>query len=179
MTGRKVRPSEDEDLKLGGLHLEPTQMKSLPSTDVVIIGGGWTGLLMAKELGARTPLSVVVLERGGPRKPADYIVGMDELDYFIRLHMMQDASRGDGDAAPRRKRVRSSHPAIWRFSARLRHRRHRRTLGSGLPSPAARMFPALFENRRKVRREETAGRPLDAGLGHYLRRLDLLRAFGA
>ena len=42
-------------------------MKTLPSTDVVIIGGGWTGLLMAKELGARTSLSVVVLERGGPR----------------------------------------------------------------------------------------------------------------
>jgi gluconate 2-dehydrogenase alpha chain len=68
-------------------------VKTLPSKDVVIVGGGWTGLLMAKELGARTSLSVVVLERGGPRKPADYIVGMDELDYFIRLHMMQDASR--------------------------------------------------------------------------------------
>src|SRR5712675_474944 len=68
-------------------------MRTLPLKDVVIVGGGWTGLLMAKELGARTSLSVVVLERGGPRKPADYIVGMDELDYFIRLHMMQDASR--------------------------------------------------------------------------------------
>ena len=44
-------------------------MKTLPSTDVLIIGGGWTGLLMAKELGARTPLSIVVLERGRPRKP--------------------------------------------------------------------------------------------------------------
>ena len=68
-------------------------MKNLPSTDVVIIGGGWTGLLMAKELGARTSLNVVVLERGGPRKPADYVTGMDELDFFIRLHMMQDASQ--------------------------------------------------------------------------------------
>jgi 2-polyprenyl-6-methoxyphenol hydroxylase-like FAD-dependent oxidoreductase len=29
--------------------------------DVVIVGGGWTGLLMAKELGSRTTLSVVVL----------------------------------------------------------------------------------------------------------------------
>ena len=28
-------------------------------------GGGWAGLLLAKELGARTGLSVVVLERGG------------------------------------------------------------------------------------------------------------------
>src|SRR5215471_6681737 len=67
-------------------------MKSLPSVDVVIIGGGWTGLLMAKELGSRTTLSVVVLERGGSRKSGDYANSMDELDYAIRLHMMQDAS---------------------------------------------------------------------------------------
>jgi gluconate 2-dehydrogenase alpha chain len=67
-------------------------MKTLPSVDVVIVGGGWTGLLMAKELGSRTALSVVVLERGGPRKTDDYGEDMDELDYAIRLHMMLDAS---------------------------------------------------------------------------------------
>jgi gluconate 2-dehydrogenase alpha chain len=43
-------------------------MKTLPAADVVIVGAGWTGLLMAKELGSRTALSVVVLERGGQRK---------------------------------------------------------------------------------------------------------------
>jgi gluconate 2-dehydrogenase alpha chain len=68
-------------------------MKTLPSTDVLIIGGGWTGLLMAKELGARTSLSVVILERGGPRNLAAYSADMDELDYFIRMHMMQDPSQ--------------------------------------------------------------------------------------
>lgn len=68
-------------------------MKTLPSADVVIVGGGWTGLLMAKELGSRTTLSVVVLERGGPRKTDDYGDDMDELDYTIRLRMMQDASQ--------------------------------------------------------------------------------------
>ena len=68
-------------------------MKTLPSVNVVIVGGGWTGLLMAKELGMRTSLSIVVLERGGPRNPEDYSNGMDELDYAIRLRMMQDASQ--------------------------------------------------------------------------------------
>jgi gluconate 2-dehydrogenase alpha chain len=68
-------------------------MKTLPSTDVVIIGGGWTGLLMAKELGARTSVSVVILERGGPRNLQAYSADMDELDYFIRMHMMQDPSQ--------------------------------------------------------------------------------------
>jgi choline dehydrogenase-like flavoprotein len=32
--------------------------------DVVIAGGGWVGLAMAKEIAGRTSLSVVVLERG-------------------------------------------------------------------------------------------------------------------
>src|SRR5882724_4417532 len=68
-------------------------MKTLPRADVVIVGGGWTGLLLAKELGARTSQSIVVLERGEPRKTADYFEGMDELDYAIRLRMMQDASQ--------------------------------------------------------------------------------------
>jgi gluconate 2-dehydrogenase alpha chain len=68
-------------------------MKNLPRVDVVIVGGGWTGLLMAKELGSRTALSVAVLERGGPRGPAEYLAGMDELDYAVRFHMMQDASQ--------------------------------------------------------------------------------------
>jgi gluconate 2-dehydrogenase alpha chain len=67
-------------------------VKTLPHVDVVIIGAGWTGLLMAKELGARTHLSVVVLERGGPREPHGYLTDMDELDYAIRLRMMQDPS---------------------------------------------------------------------------------------
>ncbi len=67
-------------------------MKTLPSTDVVIIGGGWTGLLMAKELSARTPLSILVLERGKSRQ-AEYPFGMDELDFFVRMRMMQDPSR--------------------------------------------------------------------------------------
>jgi gluconate 2-dehydrogenase alpha chain len=67
-------------------------MKTLPRVDAVIVGGGWTGLLMAKELGSRSGLSVAVLERGKHRESADYAGTMDELDYAIRLHMMQDLS---------------------------------------------------------------------------------------
>ncbi|MGH9355219.1 MAG: GMC family oxidoreductase [Terriglobia bacterium] len=67
-------------------------MKILPAVDVVIVGGGWTGLLMAKELGSRTSLSVVVLERGNPREASGYLDDMDELDYAVRGRMMQNYS---------------------------------------------------------------------------------------
>jgi len=68
-------------------------MKTLPAADVVIVGGGWTALLMAKELGQRTSLSIVVLERGGPSKTDDYATDMDELEYGIRFHMVQDPAQ--------------------------------------------------------------------------------------
>jgi gluconate 2-dehydrogenase alpha chain len=68
-------------------------MKTLPVVDVAIIGGGWSGLLLAKELGSRTSLSILVLERGQPRTTEEYADDMDELDYAIRMRMMQDASQ--------------------------------------------------------------------------------------
>ena len=65
-------------------------MENLKPVDVAIVGGGWTGLMMAKEITTRTGLTVAVLERGGPRKTADYAHDMDELDYAVRLRMMQN-----------------------------------------------------------------------------------------
>jgi gluconate 2-dehydrogenase alpha chain len=64
-------------------------LKRLSPVDVAIIGGGWTGLTMAKELASRTGLKILVLERGGPRRTRDYFDNMDELDYAVRLRMMQ------------------------------------------------------------------------------------------
>jgi gluconate 2-dehydrogenase alpha chain len=68
-------------------------VKTLPHADVVIVGAGWTGLLMAKELAARTSLNIVVLERGPAHAPTEYATGMDELTYAIRFRMMQDLSQ--------------------------------------------------------------------------------------
>ncbi len=67
-------------------------MTNLKPVDVAIIGGGWTGLLMAKEITARSGLTVAVFERGIPRKQSDYEVTMDELDHNIRLRMMQNTA---------------------------------------------------------------------------------------
>src|SRR5580692_3242959 len=65
-------------------------MTNLKPVNVAIIGGGWSGLALANEVAGRTPQSVLVLERGIPRKTADYALDMDELDYAIRLRMMQN-----------------------------------------------------------------------------------------
>lgn len=67
-------------------------MKRLKSVDVVIVGAGWTGLLLAKEIATRTGLHVVALERGPERTAVDYRDDMDELDYSIRLRMMQEVA---------------------------------------------------------------------------------------
>jgi len=67
-------------------------MQRLKPVDVVIIGGGWTGLAMAKEITSRTSLNVVVLERGRPRKTAEYMDQMDEVDTALRYRMMQNIS---------------------------------------------------------------------------------------
>jgi gluconate 2-dehydrogenase alpha chain len=55
-------------------------MKRLKGTDVVIIGSGWSGLVMAKEVATRTPLHTVVLERGPARDISQYASGMDEIN---------------------------------------------------------------------------------------------------
>ena len=47
---------------------------------------------MARELSLRTSLEVVVLERGQARKTSDYAANMDEVDYSIRLRMMQNVA---------------------------------------------------------------------------------------
>jgi gluconate 2-dehydrogenase alpha chain len=68
--------------------------RKLPSTDVVLVGVGWTGGILARELTA-AGLSVVGLERGGPRTQAHFAMPAihDELRYALRYELMQDLSR--------------------------------------------------------------------------------------
>jgi len=65
-------------------------VKRLKPVNVVIVGGGWTGLAMAAEVTRRTSLNVLVLERGPMHRTKDYASTMDELDYSIRLRFMQN-----------------------------------------------------------------------------------------
>lgn len=66
--------------------------KKLPKTDVVIIGVGWAGGIIASEL-TKKGLSVVGLERGKERVTEDYYMAHDELRYALRYDLMQDLSK--------------------------------------------------------------------------------------
>jgi gluconate 2-dehydrogenase alpha chain len=62
--------------------------------DAVVIGVGWTGSVMAREL-TRAGLTVVGLERGGMRTPAENfeMPGIrDELRYAVRQELFQDTA---------------------------------------------------------------------------------------
>lgn len=66
-------------------------MKKLAPVDVVIVGSGFSGMIMAKEIASRTPLKVVLLERGGPYRGVwAYGKEMDEVDTFIRKRWAPD-----------------------------------------------------------------------------------------
>src|SRR3981189_673850 len=67
----------------------------LKEADVVIVGLGWTGGILAKELSA-AGLKVVALERGGQRSTeADFQVPQvrDELRYVVRHDLMMNTQK--------------------------------------------------------------------------------------
>src|SRR5258706_14832755 len=74
--------------------LELTMANKLPSVDVLLVGFGWTGAILAQEL-TDSGVEVLALERG-PRRdtPSDFPVSFvqDELRYSYRHAQFQDLS---------------------------------------------------------------------------------------
>lgn len=66
-------------------------VKELEKVDVVTIGAGWTGGIVAAET-AKEGLKVKSLERGAHRDTTDYQHVHDELKYAQRYELMQDTS---------------------------------------------------------------------------------------
>lgn len=66
-----------------------------PAVDVVIVGFGWTGAIMAMEL-ANEGLEIIALERGDMQdtpQTANYPNVIDELAYSVRGKLLQDLSK--------------------------------------------------------------------------------------
>ncbi|MBW8847487.1 MAG: GMC family oxidoreductase [Burkholderiales bacterium] len=69
--------------------------KRLPEAEVVILGMGLVGSILAREL-TRAGMNVLALERGEPRATVPDFQGPamhDELNYAVRKAMMQDTAR--------------------------------------------------------------------------------------
>src|SRR6516165_1491642 len=67
----------------------------LPPVDILIVGMGWTGGILAKEL-APTGLKIAVIERGGERSTQnDFSVPLirDELRFSQRTDLMMDVAK--------------------------------------------------------------------------------------
>ncbi|MFW7267853.1 GMC family oxidoreductase [Gluconacetobacter sp. Hr-1-5] len=70
-------------------------MRTLPEVDILIVGMGWTGGIVAREL-AETGLRIVGLERGAERTTEqDFSLPhiRDELTYGVRMGLMQNVRR--------------------------------------------------------------------------------------
>ncbi|EMR06250.1 Gluconate 2-dehydrogenase flavoprotein precursor [Bhargavaea cecembensis DSE10] len=65
---------------------------TLDKVDVVTVGAGWTGGIVAAEA-AKAGLKVVSLERGRERGTEDFLRVHDEYRYAIRYELMQDLSK--------------------------------------------------------------------------------------
>jgi gluconate 2-dehydrogenase alpha chain len=71
---------------------------TLDKVDVVTVGVGWTGGIIAAEC-AKAGLKVVGLERGHERSTSDYSVVHDEYRYAVRYELMQEpAAKSIADA---------------------------------------------------------------------------------
>lgn len=118
----------------------------MKKVDAVIVGFGWTGAIMAKEL-TEAGLQVVALERGPARDTYPdgvYPQTMDELTYNSRKKLFMDISR-NRDLAPQRERPCRPVPPVRRFPAWHRHRWGRAALVrralSGRPDGTAHAQP--------------------------------------
>ncbi len=144
----------------------------LKEVDVVVVGLGWTGGILSKEL-AEAGLKVVALERGDMRTTdKDFAVPdiRDELRYVVRHELMMNTARdtltirnnpiagGAADAAARLV------PAG----------RRRRRLGRALERPHLALdrhgIQGALHVRGALRQELHPRRHDDPGLGHHLRR---------
>ena len=145
--------------------------RRLPKKDVVIIGLGWTGAIMAQEL-TEEGLEVVAIERGPWRDaPTDFppTYMQDELRYRIRHELFLSPAQ---NTFTFRNKVNQTALPIrsWgAFMPRQRRRRRRRALERrNMAVPAVR-FCAEDPSHAALRREIPAPRHDHSGLGRDLR----------
>lgn len=66
--------------------------KKLDKTDIVVVGSGWSGGIIASELGKKG-YNVVILEKGKKQTREDFMDIKDELKFSLRYDMMQNLNK--------------------------------------------------------------------------------------
>ena len=142
----------------------------LPEVDVVVVGVGWTGSILAREL-TKAGLKVVGLERGPRRTPGeDFTVPgiRDDLKYAVRQELFQDTQMET--MSLRHARAEMALP-IRRLGALLPGTgwRGRRALERRYVAAAADRSQAAHASARTLRSASYPRRYDDHGLSHQLR----------
>ncbi len=142
----------------------------LKEVDVVVVGLGWTGGILSKEL-AEAGLKVVAIERGAMRTTADdYAVPgvRDELRYVVRHDLMMNTAR---DTLTIRNNPAQEALPMRRLGSFLPGRRGGR-LGRALERPHLALdrhgVQGPLALRAALRQELHSPRHDDPGLGHHL-----------
>ena len=105
-------------------------MIKLKETDAVVVGVGWTGSILAREL-TKAGLHVVGLERGAKRMPGENFTipsVRDDLKYAVRQELFQDTQLETVTLRHSPSETRVADPAPRLVPARHRSWRRRRAL---------------------------------------------------
>src|SRR6516165_6995882 len=124
----------------------------LPPVDILIVGVGWTGGILAKEL-APTGLKIAVLERGGERSTQnDFSVPLNPRRTALLAANRPDDGRGEGHLYDPQQAVRNraADAAARLVSARAGSRRRRRALERASPGAGRTTSCAFARNTRSA-----------------------------
>ena len=149
---------------------EAIMAKVMKAVDAVMVGMGWSGSIMAREL-TKAGLSVVGLERGAPKVPAeDFALPRirDELKYRVRQELMQDTGMETHTLRNAPDEVALPMRQVGYPPGRRRPRRCRRPLERRHLALPAERIRAAFAFDGAVRPQRHSGRHDDPGLGHHL-----------
>ena len=135
--------------------------KTLPKKDVVIMGLGWTGSILAQEL-TQAGLSVVAIERGPWRDTAtDFNIGYmpDELRYAVRRDLFLQPKT---EAMTMRNSA--AETALPKISGEFRRTAAAKILRTAAPTIALRKLPAAIKSVSAMATHFIAGHPRSAAV---------------
>ena len=156
--------------------------RTMKAVDAVMVGMGWSGSIMAREL-TKAGLTVVGLERGADKSPRENFAlpGIrDEIKYRVRQELMLDTSIETHTLRNNPSELALPDAQMGRPADGRRAGRRRRALERRHLALLAERVRAAQPSHAALRPQRHPGGDDDPGLGHHLRRSRApLRSFRA